>query len=523
MDQPQHFTTSKLTPLGIASCFGVAGLVALAFICPTTAQASAKEAAAVADDVAALSIAIDQPMVEVEVDPSKNGGYAEGSTTIQIATSSSAGYKISMQTEDGTANLNRSDTITDHVGPVNGIVTASGFGANTWGYNLVQGTNPGQLFQAVPSSSSNVAETATSANNDTWTLTFAAKVASTLPAGSYHSKLIISAVANPVILTGLDRIDTMQAMTTEVCSQAEVGDSKQLTDVRDGQSYWVTKLADENCWMTQNLALDFKDDQGSLDSSAEIPTTYAATVLTSETSDLGWSTSNGNDGSGGAYPATVKTWSGARVTQSVVPRTTQSVPTETRSWNLGAYYELIHDGSIDCGDARSISVCINMGVLGASPAATDVEELGAEGAKHYLIGNYYQWNTATAGTGDAITSGEAADSICPRNWKLPTSGTSNNTEPGSFYYLLNKYGLTTQVTNDNYDIASVPLFFVRSGFVAANGRYLYKTGKYGRYWSSTPDADAKNAYRLILGNIAVYASNNSYARYYGFSLRCLAR
>ena len=34
------------------------------------------------------------------------------------------------------------------------------------------------------------------------------------------------------------------------------GDSTQLIDQRDGKSYWVTRLADGNIWMTQNLDFD---------------------------------------------------------------------------------------------------------------------------------------------------------------------------------------------------------------------------------------------------------------------------
>lgn len=57
-------------------------------------------------------------------------------------------------------------------------------------------------------------------------------------------------------------ITTMQEMTLGVCdrtpSYVDTSNyaSKQLTDTRDGKTYWVAKLADGNCWMTQNLAID---------------------------------------------------------------------------------------------------------------------------------------------------------------------------------------------------------------------------------------------------------------------------
>lgn len=48
----------------------------------------------------------------------------------------------------------------------------------------------------------------------------------------------------------------MQEMTPESCAASQEGDTKRLIDSRDNKYYWVAKLADGNCWMTQNLDLD---------------------------------------------------------------------------------------------------------------------------------------------------------------------------------------------------------------------------------------------------------------------------
>ena len=48
----------------------------------------------------------------------------------------------------------------------------------------------------------------------------------------------------------------MQEMTSSICENSPQLATKQLRDIRDGKYYWVTKLADGNCWMTQNLDLD---------------------------------------------------------------------------------------------------------------------------------------------------------------------------------------------------------------------------------------------------------------------------
>ncbi len=58
------------------------------------------------------------------------------------------------------------------------------------------------------------------------------------------------------VVTVFDGITTMQQMTSTICNNAQVGDTVKLLDTSeggDGISYQVTKLKDNNCWMTENL------------------------------------------------------------------------------------------------------------------------------------------------------------------------------------------------------------------------------------------------------------------------------
>lgn len=66
----------------------------------------------------------------------------------------------------------------------------------------------------------------------------------------------IAKTGNETQVKELLTIDTMQEMTADVCAVSQEGDSKQLIDDRDGKKYWVTKLKDGQCWMTQNLDYD---------------------------------------------------------------------------------------------------------------------------------------------------------------------------------------------------------------------------------------------------------------------------
>ena len=154
---------------------------------------------------------------------------------------------------------------------------------------------------------------------------------------------------------------------------------------------------------------------------------------------------------------------------------------------------------------------------------------------HYLVGNYYQWNAATAGTGRTITSSNASGSVCPKGWKLPSSATSASTiAKGTYVYLLQQYGLasawntgsvtgTSPVNGNTYNIALSPLFFVRGGYIASYepSAPLQTAGSSGSYWSSRSGSGVNNAYNLGFST-RTYPSNNG-TRYYGQSLRCLVQ
>ena len=127
---------------------------------------------------------------------------------------------------------------------------------------------------------------------------------------------------------------------------------------------------------------------------------------------------------------------------------------------------------------------------------------------HYLVGNLYQWNAATAGTGGTIDNyAKATDSICPKGWRLPTSRSG-----GEFDTLVGDLDSTT--------ITQAPYYFNPSGCVISGS--LRYAGNVGYYWSSTAYSSTSRAYYLAFGSGPVSPSNLSY-RSLGFSVRCLAR
>lgn len=170
----------------------------------------------------------------------------------------------------------------------------------------------------------------------------------------------------------LSDIETMQEMTGAICYNSAENETKQLKDTRDNKLYWVTKLADNNCWMTQNLDYNIKAGDFS-----------GAVATKTGNIDTGWNTSD---------------------------------QTAIQSWDPGNYYYAMDTAWTNC----SSSGVANMGACAKWTTSAPATE-----GQHYHVGNYYSWNAATAGTGGSITSGQASASICPTNWKLPTSNNTN--------------------------------------------------------------------------------------------------
>ena len=142
---------------------------------------------------------------------------------------------------------------------------------------------------------------------------------------------------------------------------------------------------------------------------------------------------------------------------------------------------------------------------------------GNEYDAHYLVGNHYQWNTATAGTGGTITSGQASGSICPKGWKLPASNGALSFE-----------GLAAagDISGDPAKITTSPYYFVKGGYVSqySNGLLNY-AGWGGYYWTDTSVSSSEvYAYSLsVEGTDAVNPVNAEYGRRNGIFVRCVAR
>ena len=288
----------------------------------------------------------------------------------------------------------------------------------------------------------------------------------------------------------------MQDMTNQICQAATVmggGAQMQLIDDRtnlDGKKrlYWVAKLADGNCWMTQNLDLDLIANHTYTHSDTDLgwhPNSFDANAtwtLTGGPSTIGW------DDTSGSFPG----W--------------QDSNTLPYSADPGDKYYYTSNSTAKDTAYDSLTVCMDAGHV-------DCE--------HYGAGNYYNWTAAIAKNSSGSSS--STTSVCPAGWRLPSK------KANDFGNLLVQYRIIETNESLQYldggfnNIRNFPLYFTESGETYSGT--IHSAAGYGAYWTGTHMVGSYSYYldynkqNIISSDpMAVYGGKN-----YGRSLRCLAR
>ena len=266
------------------------------------------------------------------------------------------------------------------------------------------------------------------------------------------------------------------------CSAMAIGDITALTDDRDGNVYTVSKLADGNCWMTENLRLDAE-----------------------------------HSGDGSLAEGYGTGFIGLDLSEDNFNNTTNATPT-------GMYSNINVTGNYnDHRIPRYNNNNTNIG--GKNSAGTDLtpsHNLTGNYSQWYSYGNYYTWAASMANITalNSLTVSESAGtSLCPAGWELPLSGRSNNSNSGSFYNLNFKINNDTNEGNiaASRNIRKFPNNFLLSGswgFSNASRRHFS-----GSYWSRS----ASNAYLTNYLNFSVSAVGPSETarKFFGQSIRCV--
>ena len=157
-------------------------------------------------------------------------------------------------------------------------------------------------------------------------------------------------------------VSYMQNFTASQCNSMAEGDQIQLLDSRDGKTYWIGKLTDGNCWMTQNLDLDLSTSKTLTPDNTNIssnwtPRTSTTTTISGYSSpDTGKSYNPGDKYYEGSYSASDPTtmhyhvgnyyqWSAATAGYTGTSQSTQSIC--PKGWTLPSqsqFQQLINSG-----------------------------------------------------------------------------------------------------------------------------------------------------------------------------------
>jgi len=425
----------------IFSLFLIFGFAFFSIAAPIIASNASDSNTKVSTEVKPVIAIAAEPEVNFgNITPTNNGTFASKPVETLVGTNATKGFELYFSSKDEATDMKNTNTsISDVVSSTfTGSVTESTMPKNAWGYSL-NNTD----FNPIPKKSEqkqikNITTLPTAEELKT-IVHFGTKISTNLTAGDYEKSVIFTAVAhaNPAKLQGIFTISNMQQMKAGLCDKnttplntatqldtdgSHHGDSnyvptKTLTDIRDNNTYTVSKLADGKCWMTQNLRI-------------------AGKTITSADSDV---TSN------------------------------YTIP------------------------ASSIS--------GFSSYDTSNAYVNSDGG-------FYNWYTATAGTGTtsvSVQEQKAPSSICPKGWKLPTGHISN-----ADFVNISSYIFPNPTSS--------PVNFLLAGKIS-NGAISYN-GTYGYYWGSNVRASSM-AYALYLN------SSGGSPDYYhdkkdGVSVRCIA-
>ena len=414
----------------------------------------------------------DVSSLDLNLSPTATGAFVKDNLSILVSTTNETGYKLDFSSvDDNTAMTHTNTNITATIPSLTTTTNESSFPVNSWGYSLdpitVSGTNnTNQSFSPIPTKSNpTILKTTTTPTTslpnsiDQTDITFAIKADTNIPAGTYKDTVVFTAIAN-YVPNPLEKLTNMQDITPAVCNQAKVGDTATLRDSRDNKTYNIRKMEDGKCWMVQNLAL------GSANTN---------TVLTPADSDVAVNFT---------IPASAVQTSGA-----------------------------------DAWDATSVHV-YDTGQIWIEPTSAGndsiVHDTGTPPNQSQYVGSYYNWYTATAGTGtESMFSNNATNSICPKGWRLPTGGADSEITTLTDA-LVNITTNTTSVPDASFTMQASPNYFVLSG------RYHteHYRGGYGLWWSSTASPNGNRSHDLYLTASSVNPQNDS-NKNNGFAVRCV--
>ena len=278
---------------------------------------------------------------------------------------------------------------------------------------------------------------------------------------------------------------TMQTFTGEACADLTAatydadskimtpGDTIALKDERDGNVYFVARLTDGNCWMSENLRLD---------DSAELSSENTQNPMLPLTNIWWYSSTNYLD-----------------------PKPTSNHLSPSSDAWCNAY----------------VDECFYQSFINTNNTAHPAEIMTSLDNNIYLYGNYYNYYSASVGAYDATSR-----SICPSGWKIPRGEVV--AQYSQAYLSQTIGGPTSRYNGYNEEIAvpaskifrSYPFNYVYSG--TWGGTQANSKGTTGEYWADTSYGLNMNYILYTAFTDTVLIPGSGYgSRYSGHAIRCV--
>ena len=294
-----------------------------------------------------------------------------------------------------------------------------------------------------------------------------------------------------------------------------------LTDKRDNEVYTVARLADGNCWMTENLRLEHDGTVGNNINDSNVTNQSLSQGYGGTTGTYGNFVGLANPESANFTNSTtansIYKSDGSNDTYNLANNTLEDIGTEISSYRFPRY-----NNSNTQSLADSIAYTQNYtNPSNPSDSGTNYRT----SSNLYSYGNYYTWSAAMASTRqyDFPSDAEAAGtSICPSGWYLPSYSRGQAKEYGTLS--ISYGGVSDEIQNGviGNRYRSFPNNFLLSGQFY-NSSYNNSRGLSGYYWSRS--ASNSNSPSVSSNNLQLYRFNitlNNSAKYNGYSVRCLA-
>ena len=488
-----------LAGLSYAGLAGSSAAFLLILAAMLFAPAASQPEASATDDNSGISTYATTPTVGIslpaaidfdDVLPTLSGATTTATADLTVTTTNSASYSLYLYSSEGDNSLKSSNPA--NISKINATagdvgLTLSSLKPNTWGYNLgTTAPTDATTYSAVPTDNSAPIQTKdtsdTNSANDTYTLSFGAKVDTTIASGAYSNTLTFAVVAEPAMVTVA--FNGNGATSGSMSSiKIPAGDSQALpsnTFAWSGYDFtgWNTAANGGGTSYSDGATLTTTTAQA-----GQTITLYAQWksqvnyIQDFTLADCRSQASSGN-----------VTVVDRRDSNSYTVRYINGACWMTQNLRLSGGRTLTPADS---------NVTQNWGFPGTSlTVGNSYDEARSLISSNTSYGGYYNYCAASAGTvcdNDKIQN--ATQDICPKGWRLPTHSEI--------------IGIRSYVS------AFSPVYSGAYG----NGS-LGNTGSYGCWWSAT-GYTSYFQFRLFYSSGSLYTSGEGSFNYDGYSVRCI--